>query len=443
LALPVVTIVGRPNVGKSSLLNVISGKMISIVEPTAGVTRDRVSAIVDVDDRFFELIDTGGYGIVDVEDLTGHVEHQIHLAIEASDVVLFVVDIRDGIMPLDVEMARMLRKADLNVILVANKADTATLMGGGGEFTRLGHGEPICVSAANIVNKAVLLEKIVEELEHLPKETPEKAAMKIAIVGKRNVGKSTFVNSIVGEDRVIASEVAGTTRDAVDVRFERDGQKFLVIDTAGVRKKRKMADDIEFYGYTRALRSINRADVVLFMMDATSKIAQADKKLAHSICDEYKACIIVVNKWDLAVDYANTDDYADYITEMLPALRFTPIAFTTATDGKNIQSVLDLSTEIFKQASADIPTALLNKAIETINTKRIAGSKKKRGMPRILYGTQVAKLPISILLFVNHPELFDDNYMRYATNQFRDMIGIEEVPIRLMLRARGGNRRKR
>ncbi|MCF7954166.1 MAG: ribosome biogenesis GTPase Der [Phycisphaerae bacterium] len=442
MALPVVTIVGRPNVGKSSLLNAISGKLISIVEPTAGVTRDRVSVIVDVDDRFFELIDTGGYGIVDVEDLTGHVERQIHLAIEASDLVLFVVDIRDGIMPLDVEMARKLRKANLNVILVANKADTAKLMGGGGEFARLGFGDPICVSAANIVNKAVLLEKIVEELKHLPKETPEKAAMKIAIVGKRNAGKSTFVNSIVGEDRVITSEVAGTTRDAIDVRFERDGQKFLVIDTAGVRKKRKMSGDIEFYGYTRALRSINRADVVLFMMDATSKISQADKKLAHSICDEYKACIIVVNKWDLAMDFANTDDYADYITEMLPGLRHTPIAFTTATDGKNIQSVLDLATEIFKQASSDIPTAQLNKAIEAINSKRIAGTKNKRGMPKILYGTQVAKLPISILLFVNHPELFDDNYMRYATNQFRDMIGIEEVPIRLMLRARGGNRKK-
>lgn len=443
MALPVVTIVGRPNVGKSSLLNVISGKMISIVEPTAGVTRDRVSAIIDIDDRYFELIDTGGYGIVDVEDLTEHVENQIHLAIEASDVVLFVVDIRDGIMPLDVEMARKLRKADLNVILVANKADTAKLMGGGGEFVRLGFGEPICVSAANIVNKAVLLEKVIESIEHLSHETPEKEVMKIAIVGKRNVGKSTFINSIVGQDRVIASEVAGTTRDAIDVRFERDGNKFLVIDTAGVRQKRKMADNIEFYGYTRALRSINRADVVLFMIDATEKISQADKKLAHSICDEYKACIIVINKWDLAVDYADTEEYAEYVTEMLPALRFTPIAFTTATDGKNIQSVLDLATEIFKQASCDIPTALLNKAIEEINTKRVAGSRKTRGMPRILYGTQVAKLPISLLLFVNHPELFDDNYLRYATNQFREIIGIDEVPIRLMLRARGGKGKRR
>jgi GTP-binding protein len=443
LALPVVTIVGRPNVGKSSLLNLISGKLISIVEPTAGVTRDRVSAIVDIDDRFFELIDTGGYGIVDVEDLTDHVDFQIQQAIEASDVVLFVVDIRDGIMPLDLEMARKLRKANLNIILVANKADTAKLMGGAGEFTRLGFGEAVCVSAANIVNKAVLLERVLGAIEHLSHEAPEKAVMKIAIVGKRNAGKSTFINSIVGEERVIASEVAGTTRDAVDVRFERDGQKFLAIDTAGVRQKRKMSSDIEFYGYTRALRSINRADVVFFMIDATLKISQADKKLAHSICDEYKACIIVINKWDLAVDFADTEAYAEYIEEMLPALRFAPIAFTTASDGKNIQSVLDLATEIYKQASAEIPTALLNKAIEEINAKRIPGAKGKRGMPKIFYGTQVAKLPISILLFANHPELFDDNYMRYATNRFRDMIGIEEVPIRLMLRARGGDRNKR
>lgn len=443
MALPVVTIVGRPNVGKSSLLNLISGKFISIVEPTAGVTRDRVSVIIDIDDRFFELIDTGGYGIVDVEDLTEHVDRQIHQAIEASDVVLFVVDIRDGIMPLDVVMARKLRKASLNVILVANKADTTKLMGGAGEFVRLGFGEAICVSASNVVNKAVLVEKIIESIEHLPHETPEKPVMKIAIVGKRNVGKSTFINSIAGEERVIASEVAGTTRDAIDVRFERDGNKFLIIDTAGVRQKRKMSGNIEFYGYTRALRSINRADVVLFMMDATMKLSQADKKLAHSICDEYKACIIVVNKWDLAVDYADTEEYADYITEMLPALRFTPIAFTTATDGKNIQSVLDLTTEIFKQASCDIPTAMINKVIEDINSKRVSGTKNKSGKPKIFYGTQVAKLPISILLFVNHPELFDDAYMRYATNRFREMIGADEVPIRLMLRARGGDRNKK
>jgi len=436
LALPVVAIVGRPNVGKSSLLNCISGKMVSIVEPTAGVTRDRVSVIVEHDERFFELIDTGGYGIVDHEDLTEHVEAQIHQAIQGADLVLFVVDVRDGIMPLDTEMARKLRKEELNVILVANKADTTKIASGAGEFTRLGFGDAFCVSAANIVNKQPLLESIVDALDHLPLESPKKDEMKIAIVGKRNAGKSTFINSIVGEDRVIVSEVAGTTRDAIDVRFERNGQQFLVIDTAGVRKKSKIADNIEFYGFSRAMRSIKRADVILFMMDATTKLAQADKKLGHAINEEYKACVLVVNKWDMAKDHADTEDYADYITDMLPGLRVAPIAFTTATDGKNTQSVLDLASEIFKQATTQVPTAKLNKAIEIINARKVSGSKKKRGTPKIFYGTQVAVSPVTILLFVNRPELFDNNFMRFATNMFQEMLGLEEVPIRLMLRAR-------
>lgn len=441
LALPVVAIVGRPNVGKSSLLNCISGKMVSIVEPTAGVTRDRVSVIVEHDERFFELIDTGGYGIVDHEDLTEHVESQIYQAIQSADLILFVVDVREGIMPLDKEMARKLRKEGLNVILVANKADTAKISSGAGEFVRLGFGEAFCVSAANIVNKQPLLENIVEALDHLPKESPKKDEMKIAIVGKRNAGKSTFINSIVGEDRVIVSEVAGTTRDAIDVRFERNGQQFLVIDTAGVRKKSKIADNIEFYGFSRAMRSIKRADVVLFMMDATTKLAQADKKLGHAINGEYKACVIVVNKWDLAKDFADTEDYANYISEMLPGLGCAPIAFTTASDGKNTQSVLDLAAEIFKQATTQVPTGKLNRAIEEINERRVGGNKKRRGTPRIFYGTQVAVSPVSLLLFVNRPELFDTNYMRFATNRFQEILGLEEVPIRLMLRARHAGKR--
>jgi GTP-binding protein len=442
LALPVVTIVGRPNVGKSSLLNCISGKMISIVEETAGVTRDRVSTIVECGERFFELIDTGGYGIVDVEDLTEHVDRQIHQAIAGADVVLFVVDIREGVMPLDTEMARKLRKANLNIILVANKADTQKQMAGIGEFMQLGFGEPVCVSAANIVNKAVLLEHILEAMDHIPHETPGKPVMKLAVVGKRNAGKSTFTNSIVGEERVIASEVPGTTRDAIDVRFERDGQTFLVIDTAGVRKKRKMANSIEFYGFSRAMRSINRADVVLFMLDAMSKISQADKKLGHAITEENKACIIVVNKWDLAMETADTEEFADYITEMLPGLKHAPVAFTTATDGKNIQSVLDLAAEIFKMASTQIPTALLNKAVVEVNSLKMSGAKKSKGFPKIFYGTQVATLPVTILLFVNHPEYFDENFMRFAQNRLRELLDLEEIPIRLMLRARGGNKRR-
>jgi GTP-binding protein len=436
VALPVVAIIGRPNVGKSSLLNALAGKMISIVEPTAGVTRDRVSAIVENRERYFELIDTGGYGIVDSDELSDHVENQIHQGIASADLILFVVDIRDGVMPLDVEIAQLLRKTNLNVVLLANKADTSRLSAGAGEFSRLGFGQALCVSATNNINQTLVTERILSELEHLPQEKPGKAVMKLAVVGKRNAGKSTFINSIVGQERVIVSEVPGTTRDAIDVRFEKDGHTFLAIDTAGVRKKRKMGSSIEFYGYTRAVRSIRRADVVLFMIDSTLKISQVDKKLAYLIRDEYKACVLVINKWDLAKGFADTTDYEGYLTEVLPGLRYAPLAFTTATDGKNIQSVLDLAGELFKQASAKIPTATLNKAIETLAQQRVSGGRKKRGHPRIFYGTQVASLPISLLLFVNRVDLFDENFQRFAVNKLREELGVEEVPIRLMLRKR-------
>ncbi len=434
MAIPKVAIIGRPNVGKSSLLNALAGRMISIVEPTAGVTRDRVSAIIEHDERFFELVDTGGYGIVDSDALSEHIENQIHQGMTTADLVLFVVDIRDGLMPLDVKIAELLRKNNLNAICVANKADTARYFADAGEFIRLGFGEPICVSATNNINKTILVEKIISDIEHLPSEAPEKAVMKIAIVGKRNAGKSTFINAIVGQDRVIVSEVPGTTRDAVDVRFEKDGRQFIAIDTAGIRKKSKMSDSIEFYSYVRATRSIRRADVVLFLIDATLKVSQVDKKLGHFIAEQFKPCILVINKWDLAKDFAEVDDYGEYLGKMLPGLSYAPIAFTTATEGKNIQSVLDLSAELFKQATAKIPTPLLNKAIEQIAEQKVGGS--GGAFPKIYYATQVATGPVTLLMFVNRPELFDDNFQRFAVNKLRELLGIEEVPIRLLLRAR-------
>lgn len=443
MALPVVAIIGRPNVGKSSLLNALAGHMISIVEPTAGVTRDRVSTIIGRDDQHFELVDTGGYGIVDSDLLSEHIKQQIHLAIESANLVLFMVDIRDGIMPLDKKISQLLRKYNLDVIGVANKADTAKMFPAAGIFSRLGFGEFLCISVKNNLNKAVLLDMIFDKLAHFESGRPMEPTMKIAIVGKRNAGKSTLVNAIVGSERVIVSETPGTTRDSIDVRFEKDGKTIIVIDTAGLRKKSKLADSIEFYSYVRATRSIQRADVVLFLMDAAVPVSQVDKKLAKFIAEEYKSCIIVVNKWDLAKDSAATEDYEDYLTKLLPGLRYAPLAFTTATQARNVQSVLDLSAEIFKQTTTWIPTTRLNKAFALMKQEKVGISRGgKRGLPKIYYATQVAVNPVTILMFVNRPELFEENYRRFIVNRLRSILPIDEVPIRLLVRSHSTKNRQ-
>ncbi len=436
MGLPTVAIVGRPNVGKSSLLNALAGEMISIVEPTAGVTRDRVSTFISRDDRYIELIDTGGYGIVDSDQLSDHIERQIFQAIGSATLVIFMVDIRDGLTPLDEKIAQLLRRYDLDVIGVANKADSAKMFPSAGEFVRLGFGEFLCVSAENNLNKSVLLDRIFERLaDHEGMGAPPEPIMKIAMVGKRNAGKSSMVNAIAGTERVIVSEIAGTTRDAVDVRIEKDGKTLIVIDTAGVRKKGKMADDIEFYSTVRVARSIQRADIVWFLVDATVPLSQVDKKLARQIAEEYKSCVIVVNKWDLAKDVASTGDYEEYLTAKLPVLKYAPIAFTTATAGKNVQAVLDLSAELFKQATTRIGTGRLNKAFETIRDERTGAKRTGTAWPRVYYATQVATNPVTILMFVNNPRLFDENYLRYVASRLGALLPIGEVPVRLFVRS--------
>ena len=441
MGLPTVAIIGRPNVGKSSLLNALAGRMISIVEPTAGVTRDRVSTIIERDERYFELVDTGGYGIVDADRLSDHIERQIIQAIESAQIVLFMVDIRDGLVPLDKQIARLLRKHDLDVIGVANKADNAGMFPAAGEFTKLGFGEFLCISAKNNLNKAVLLDKVFDRLADLKSDKPARPTMKLAIVGKRNAGKSTLVNAMVGADRVIVSETPGTTRDAVDVRFEKDGKTIVVIDTAGIRKKSKIADSIEFYSYVRATRSIRRADVVLFLIDATLAVSQVDKELARFIAEENRTCILIINKWDLAKDSTITGDYAEYLTKVLPGLKYAPLAFTTATEAKNVQSVLDLAAELFKQATTWIPTAKLNKAFEAIKEEGVGATKRRSrrggavGWPKIYYATQIAVNPVTILMFVNNPKLFEENYRRFIVNRLQSMLSIQEVPIRLLARS--------
>jgi len=435
MALPKVAIVGRPNVGKSSLLNALAGQRISIVEPTPGVTRDRISTIIERNGRYFELIDTGGYGIVDSDELAEHVTRQINQAIESAELVIFMVDIRQGLTPLDEKIARLLRKHGLETIGVANKADHPKLFPAAAEFSALGLGEFLCISAQNNLNKELLLDKIFDKIKHLESTKPPSPAMKIAVVGKRNAGKSTFVNAIVGSQRVIVSETPGTTRDAVDVRFEKDGRTIVIIDTAGVRKKSKIADSIEFYSHVRATRSIRRADVVLLLIDATVPISQVDKKLASLVQQEYKSCIIVVNKWDLAKNSATTEDYQQYLTAVLPGLKYAPITFTTATKAKNVQATIDLAARIHKQATTWIKTATLNKAFERIQAETYASGKRSKGRAKIYYATQIDVNPITIVMFVNKPQLFDDQYQRLLANRLREILPVQEVPIRLLARS--------
>jgi len=436
MALPVVAIVGRPNVGKSSLLNALAGRMISIVDPTAGVTRDRVSVVCEIDEVYFELVDTGGYGIEDSDQLTEHIEQQILYAIDQAKLVLFVVDVREGLTPLDREASRLLRQFEREVILVANKADAEKHDPQASEFFGLGFGEAMCVSAKHGRGRRDLIDRGHEHIQAAACEEPIEPAMKVAMVGRRNVGKSSFVNALAGQDRVIVSEVPGTTRDAVDVQFEIDGRTFIAIDTAGVRKKSKMSSDVEFYGYTRATRSIRRADVVLFLIDSTDPIGQVDKKLGAYISEHDKPVVLVINKWDLAKGRADSEDYGAYLDKVLPELSYAPMTFVTANKGKNIQATIDVAQSLFNQGSTRVGTGRLNEALRHALAVRGPSSKRGTKPPRIFYATQVGVRPPTIVLFANDPSLINEGYRRFLLNRMRESLPFEEIPIRLLFRAR-------
>lgn len=437
MPLPMVAIVGRPNVGKSSLLNMLAGRRISIVDPTAGVTRDRIAAVIEHDGAYFELVDTGGYGIVDRDDLGEQVEQQIRYAVDQAVMILFVVDAREGFVPLDQAVVKWLRGCGKPVLLLANKADAANTRVDLGDFHAIGFGEPLLVSALHRRGEDELKDLIVRQIRPLAEgQSPGDPVMKLALVGRRNVGKSTFINALAGQERVIVSEVPGTTRDAVDVRFERDGRTYLAIDTAGVRKKNKLADDIEFYSFHRAELSIRRADVVLFLIDATSDVGQVDKRLAAYIGEQYKPCIIVVNKWDLAKGRASSDDYGEYLLKTLPGLAYAPVAFTTANQGRNLQSVIDLAASLFKQARTRVTTGELNQAVEAAVRENVPKARQGTGAVKIYYATQVATTPPTIVLFVNDPQRVNGNFERFLLNRFHELLPFHEVPIRLAFRGR-------
>jgi GTP-binding protein len=439
MSLSQVVIVGRPNVGKSSLFNWLAGRRLAIVDPTAGVTRDRMTYTLCERERYFDLVDTGGIGIVDADDLTDHVEAQIETAIHSADVVLFMVDAMTGPTPLDEEVARRLRPVNAAVILVANKVDHEGLDIHTNDFFRLGYDKPLRVSAKQNRGRDLLVKAIVDKL---PEESafdevePEEPSMKLAIVGRRNVGKSTFVNALAQEERMIVSEVPGTTRDSVDVRFEMDGKEFIAIDTPGLTRRKAVKTDLMFYSTHRAHRSVRRADVVLLFFDAAQPIAHTDKQIWQTILEEHKPCIFVVNKWDLYAGDVETGEWAKYVRDTFPSHDHVPIAFVTAKTGKNAKTVINHAQMLFRQARERVSTANLNKVLRAALVRNPLPLSSSNRLIKIYFATQVDVQPPTIVLMCNEPSAVSNTYQRYLLNAFRDSLPFAEVPIKLLLRKR-------
>jgi GTPase len=436
MAVPQVVIVGRPNVGKSSLLNWLAGKRISIVDDQAGVTRDRVTYLTEYNGRFFELVDTGGIGIDDADNLTKEVEQQIDAALDSADIVLFVVDTRSGTLSLDNDIAKRLRYIDKPVICVANKTDDERLEPQADEFYKFGL-KLVKVSTLQNRNKDDLLGEIFRKLPMnvMFEKQPDEPKMKVAIVGRRNVGKSTFVNTLAKAERMIVSEIPGTTRDSVDVQFELDGKTFVAIDTAGVRRHKSIRTDIDFYSFHRAQRSIRRADIVLLFFDCTQRLSKVDKQLSKYIADNYKACIFVVNKWDLLYGQMPTERWVDYLRDTFPTMWHVPIAFITGQTGKNVKALLNHAQNLFKQSMQRVPTAELNRLVRAALTKH---PPPMHGIlrPKIYYATQVSTQPPTIVLISNEPKAFSSQYRRYLLSILRDNLSFGEVPIKMYLQRR-------
>jgi len=433
--LPVVAIVGRPNVGKSSLLNALLGRRHAIVDDMAGVTRDRVAAPAELEGCWVELVDTGGIGIVDTQALEDHVEAQIRQAIEISQALILVVDARAGCTPMDREIARILRGYDLPIVLAVNKTESREAEATVGEFGALGI-EPIPISALERIGLVDLARSVVEVLgQGHQDQSPEDPSLKLAVVGRVNVGKSTLLNQLAGSQRAITSEIPGTTRDAVDVRVEKDGRTLLLIDTAGIKRESAVQDSVEFYAQRRAEQAIGRAEVCLLLLDCTQEITRGDRRIARLIEDAVKPVVILANKWDLAKGRMEMDEYAEYVAKTLPGLHFAPLVYTTATSGRNVLAAVDVAQSLARQARHRVGTPRINQALERARTQ-FRPPVRVRRTPKIYYGTQTGIHPPTIMLFVNDPRLFRPGYRRFLENRLREELPFKEIPMCLVYRRR-------
>ena len=434
---PIVAIVGRPNVGKSTFFNKIIGRRVSIVEDTPGVTRDRIYAEAEWNGVHFALIDTGGIEPASQDVILAQMREQAQVAMDMADVILFITDGKEGLTTADREVAMMLLRTGKKVILVVNKIDAPhKLPGDFYDFYELGLGEPIAISAANMLNFGDVLDEIVQSF---PKDvgSEEEDDIKIAVIGKPNVGKSSLVNCLLGEKRVIVSPIAGTTRDSIDTPFEKDGEKYMLIDTAGIRRRSKVSEDIERYSVIRAVAAIERCDVCLLMIDASEGLTEQDKKIAGVAHEAGKGIVVAVNKWDLIVKETNTmRDFRRALEAELQFMSYAPIIFISVAEKQRIEQVLASCKAVAENRAMRVPTGQLNSLIMDAMMMKQPPSDKGRRL-KIYYVTQVGVKPPLFSFQVNDRELVHFSYSRYLENKIRESFGFEGTSLKFVFRAKG------
>ncbi len=435
---PIVAIVGRPNVGKSTLFNIFANSRISIVEDTPGVTRDRLYADTEWLDNEFMMVDTGGIEIMNTDKIAVSIRQQAQIAIAEADVILFVCDARAGITHEDAEVAKMLRQSKKPIVLAINKADSPKQEMEIFEFYNLGIGEPIPVSAANHLGLGDLLDAVVEKFPETSAygEDGNEDEIKVALIGRPNVGKSSIFNTLVGEERSIVSDVAGTTRDAIDTPVIREGQKFLFIDTAGMRRKARIDEPIEKYSIIRSLRAVDRSDVVLMVIDAIDGVTEQDKKIAGYAHEAGKGIVLVVNKWDLYdKDNTSTLRYTENLRRELVFMQYAPVVFVSAMTKQRIHRLPEVIHCVAEQNAMRISTSVLNQVVEDAIAINPPPTEKGQRL-KILYATQVKIKPPTFVIFVNEPEIMHFSYQRYLENKLREAFGFEGTPLQMIIRGK-------
>ncbi len=437
MAKPLVAIVGRPNVGKSTFFNKMAGRRISIVEDTPGVTRDRVYADCEWQNHAFTLIDTGGIDPNSDDPLLKQMRAQAEIAIETCDMILFFVDGKQGLTDDDKDVATMLRKSSKPIILVVNKVDSMDSYDNVYEFYELGLGDPIAISSVNLMNFGDLLEEVVKEMPQTGSDKEDDDTVKIAVVGRPNVGKSSIVNRILGQERVMVSDIAGTTRDAIDTGFEQDGHRFVIIDTAGIRRKKAIEDaTVERYSVIRSFAAIDRCDVALIVINAQDGVTEQDTKIAGYVHEQGKAAIVVVNKWDLIEkDTGTLEKFRKQVIEDLKFMDYAPVIFVSALTGQRLPKLVEAVTAAFDQATRRITTGLLNDVLADALAAQQPPSQNGRRL-KIFYATQQGTRPPLFVMFVNDQTLMHYSYERYLENFFRKSFGFEGTPIKFVLRER-------